>query len=155
MAVVRSAQQYLKKQGIDQWQDNYPTREIIEADINTAEAYVLDDDGHVAGYFAVYTADEPVYEYLEGGCWLLQSKNFAAMHRVCISHEYRGKGLAHMIYTYAAERAHELGRDSIRVDTHHDNKIMRHMAESHGFVACGTVYYPGNLKRIAYEKLLK
>lgn len=155
MSVVKSAQEYLKNQGINQWQDGYPNREAIETDVNTAEAYVLDDNGKIAGYFAIYTENEPVYDYLEGGEWLSDTRNHAAMHRVCISGNYRGQGLAHMIYTYATERAEALGRDSLRVDTHHDNKIMRHMAESHGFVACGSVYYPGNLKRIAFEKLLK
>ncbi len=155
MAVIRSAQKYLKSQGIDQWQDGYPNREAIEADIKNAEAYVLSDGSDVAGYFAIYTIPEPVYDHIEDGCWLSYSGNFAAMHRVCISQDYRGQGLAHMIYDYAEKRSSELGRDSLRVDTHHDNKIMRHMAESHGFRACGTVYYPGNLKRIAFEKLLK
>lgn len=153
LSVIDSAKKYLKAQGIDQWQDGFPSRSVIESDITSAEAYVLEDED-IAAYFVLYEPPEPVYAMIENGNWVYDGENYCAMHRVAVSEEYRGRGLAHTIYRKAEERARELGYASIRVDTHHDNKIMRHMAQSHGFTECGTVYYPGNLKRIAFEKLL-
>ena len=34
LSIVRSAQLSLRDLGIDQWQDGYPSREVIEADIS-------------------------------------------------------------------------------------------------------------------------
>lgn len=154
MPVISSAQKYLADQEIDQWQDDFPNRDVIMHDIVSAEAYVLTDGKDIAGYFVLYAPPEPVYEALENGSWLYKGDNYSAMHRVAISENYRGQGLAHIIYNKCEERSVELGYDSLRVDTHPDNKIMRHMAESHGFMECGIVFYPGNLKRIAFEKVL-
>ncbi len=155
MPVIHDAQRYLGAQCIDQWQDDFPNRSVIENDIACAEAYIIDDDGKVAGYFVLYAPPEPVYQHIEDGKWIYSGDNYGAMHRVAISDGYRGRGLAHMIYDKCEERSRELGYTSLRVDTHPDNRIMRHMAQSHGFLECGFVYYPGELKRIAFEKVLK
>lgn len=46
--IVRSAQRSLAELGIDQWQDGYPSEEIIADDIASGEGYViLADDGTV------------------------------------------------------------------------------------------------------------
>lgn len=155
MKVIASAQEYLARQNIDQWQDGFPNRSVIKQDRENAEAYVLTEGELIVGYFALYAPPEPVYENITNGKWLLDGDNYAAMHRVAITGELRGRGLAHLIYDKCEERSRELGYSSLRVDTHTDNKIMRHIAESHGFSECGTVYYPGELKRIAFEKLLE
>ena len=40
MAIVRGAQQALAELGIDQWQDGYPSRAVIETDIENGVGYV-------------------------------------------------------------------------------------------------------------------
>ena len=154
MPVINQAQGFLAFQNIDQWQDDFPNRSVVEKDINSAEAYLLESDGKIAGYFVLYAPPEPVYANLEDGSWINDTDSYGAMHRVAISDEFRGKGLAKIIYDTCEKRSRELGYRSLRVDTHPDNKIMRHLATAHGFGECGYVYYPGNLKRIAFEKLL-
>ena len=43
----------------------------------------------------------------------------------------------------------------LRIDTHHDNKVMQHVIEKNGFTRCGTIYLltENGDPRIAYEKL--
>ena len=41
MEVIEDARQYLKEQGIDQWQDGFPTQEVIVEDIVMHESYVF------------------------------------------------------------------------------------------------------------------
>ena len=43
MEIVRQAQASLKARGIDQWQNGYPDRPAIEADIARGWSYVLAD----------------------------------------------------------------------------------------------------------------
>ena len=154
MKVIREAQAFLAEQNIDQWQNDFPNPTVITSDISKNTGNVIEQDGEIVAFFAFCPPPEPVYADLEGGKWLNETENYGAMHRVAVSNACRGSGIGHLIYEEAIAKSLERGYASVRVDTHPDNKIMRHIAESHGFVLCGTVYYPGNLKRVAFEKLL-
>ena len=66
--IVRSAQRSLAELGIDQWQDGYPSEEIIADDITSGEGYViLADDGSVAAYGAVKVGREADYDDIRSG----------------------------------------------------------------------------------------
>ena len=41
---------------------------------------------------------------------------------------------------------------NIRIDTHRDNRIMRHNIEKHGFAYCGIIYLANGDERLAYQK---
>ena len=57
MEVVSQAQRFMAGLGIDQWQDGYPSSELIAADIEADRAYVMVEDGNVAS-ITVLTAVE-------------------------------------------------------------------------------------------------
>ena len=154
MKVIREAQAFLAEQKIDQWQNDFPNPDVITSDISKNTGHVFEKDGEIIAFFAFCPPPEPVYSILEGGSWLNNTDNYGAIHRVAVSSACRGTGIGHLIYEEAIRMSVERGYASVRVDTHPDNKIMCHTAKSHGFEPCGTVYYPGNLKRIAFEKLL-
>lgn len=154
MKVIREAQAFLAEQNIDQWQNDFPNPAVITSDITKNTGHVFEKDGEIVAFFAFCPPPEPVYAVLEGGSWLNDTDNYGALHRVAVSSSCRGSGIGHLIYEEAIRMSRERGYASVRVDTHPDNKIMRHTAESHGFELCGTVYYPINMKRVAFEKLL-
>ena len=42
----------------------------------------------------------------------------------------------------------------MRIDTHGDNKVMRHLLQKPGFVHCGTIYVEeDDYPRLAFEKM--
>ena len=43
LEIIKQAQDYLKKMGINQWQNNYPNAEVITYDIEKKRGYVLVD----------------------------------------------------------------------------------------------------------------
>ena len=43
---------------------------------------------------------------------------------------------------------------NIRIDTHHDNKIMQHNIQKHGFTYCGIIYLLSGDERMAYQKTM-
>ena len=50
---------------------------------------------------------------------------------------------------------HNLIHDTnIRIDTHHDNKIMQHNILKHGFTYCGIIYLLSGDKRLAYQRIV-
>ena len=42
---------------------------------------------------------------------------------------------------------------NIRIDTHHDNKIMQRLLEQNGFVYCGIIFLADASPRLAYQRI--
>lgn len=158
MIIIAQAQAFMRTQGLDQWQDGYPQREIFEKDIERDECYLLLFEGEIAAVLTVSMAPEAAYEDIHDGKWLTTGNNYAVIHRSAIKEKYRGKGLGSEIISFSENLAAGTGCQSVRVDTHKDNRPMRGLLEKQGYTHCGTVWLGGReaprLYRVAYEKLL-
>lgn len=143
--------------GIDQWQDGYPSREIVEEDIALNRSYAIVIDGQVCGTFVLVDDGEPVYDKIYEGDWQTgeHSKDYVAIHRVAVSVKMRGKGISTALIDYAKTYSLALGRSALRIDTHEGNVVMRRMLEKHGFEYCGVIYLENGEPRVAYEKIIK
>lgn len=140
-----------KEDGSDQWQDGYPNPDVVQKDIERATGYVLTAEDAIIGYCAVLANDEPAYENIEGE-WLT-NEGFVAVHRVAISQNYLGKGLAQKILEFVEDVAKSNGIYSIKADTNFDNLAMMRIFEKLGYVYCGEVFFRGSPRK-AYEKML-
>ena len=161
MAIIEEARRTIAALGIDQWQNGSPNRAMIEQDVTLGQSYcVQDEDGRVVATFALIPNGEPVYREIFDGAWLTADHNragefaYLAIHRVAVSVARRGSGISTAILDYAAAAARELGRGSLRIDTHRGNVVMRRMLEKHGFHHCGTIFLENGDPRVAYEKVL-
>jgi ribosomal protein S18 acetylase RimI-like enzyme len=158
MEIVGQAQSFMKANGVDQWQNGYPTREAFESDIQNGGCHVFLIDGRVAGLITVLFKNEKSYAYVEDGAWLTENAPYSVFHRAAVGESYRGLGIASQMLSYAENIAAENGFKSIRGDSHRDNKAMRGLLEKRGFVHCGTIYLDESLsdgsERVCYEKLL-
>ena len=158
MELVRQAQAFMKSNGLDQWQDGYPQRELFQNDIDHGSCYLFFMDGKPCGVLTFYESEDEFYKKIYDGSWLTEGKNPAAIHRIAVSSDYRGKGIASKMLSFTENLARFKGYSSLRVDTHKENKPMRTLLEKCGFIHCGTVYLDGpenpRLYRQAYEKIV-
>lgn len=156
MPIFDEARATIALLGIDQWQNGYPNRAVILADIERSQSHCVIVDGDICGTFALICDGEPTYDKIFDGEWLTGNSrdHYFAIHRVTISVKCRGKGISTAIIDYCSERAREANRSSLRVDTHKGNIVMRKMLEKHGFSHCGTIYLESGDERVAYEKTL-
>ena len=161
MQIFDEARRTIASLGIDQWQDGYPSRDVIEEDVKKAQSYcVLCESGEggyeIVGTFALIDDGEPMYDKIFDGKWLTGdfSDNYFAIHRVAISVKNRGSGISTGIIDFCAEQARNAGKISLRIDTHRGNLVMRRMLEKHGFIHCGTIFLSDGAERVAYEKIL-
>lgn len=141
-----------KADGSNQWQDGYPNLGIVQNDIKNGFGFVLEQDSIIAGYCVVMMNDEPAYDAIEGQ-WLT-NQDFVVVHRVAISNEFLGKGLAKWMLNKIEELALQMEIYSIKMDTNFDNKPMLHLMNQLGYVYCGEVYFRGSPRK-AFEKVLK
>ena len=155
MPIFEEARRTIAALGIDQWQNGYPSEDVILDDIEKAQSYLCEIDGKVCGTFAMLENGEPTYDKIYDGEWLTgDSGEYIAIHRVAISVISRGSGLSGKMIGYAADFAVEKGRKSLRIDTHRGNVVMRRMLEKNGFVYCGIIYLANGDERVAYEKII-
>ena len=157
MQIVAQAQRYLRESGVDQWQDGYPTEKVLLTDIEFGQGWVFEHEGELAGYCCISMRHELSYDAIDGA-WLTEGDNYAVVHRAMISDKYRGTRLARDMFSLAFDLAAGMGKASVRVDTHRDNRAMNRLAEKVG-TYCGEVDVslmdPGHdSRRNAYEKLI-
>ncbi len=104
--------------------------------------------GHLAAprivaYFALLPSPEPTYDIIDGA-WLT-AEPYGVIHRMASYPDIHG--IFSTIIDYAASRFTRL-----RIDTHRDNHIMRHLIEKHGFTYCGIIWLEDGSERLAYER---
>lgn len=140
------AKRYMRANGnLLQWNGAYPDRETLEEDIAKKRLYVYKTNEEIHGVFVLLLEKEPTYDYIEGGDWL-NDEPYGTIHRIASSGEVEGIFLKCMRFCLSKV-------DNLRVDTHHDNHTMQHLAEKHGFVKCGIIYLENGDPRIAYHYL--
>ena len=155
LSIFDEARASIARLGIDQWQNGYPHRAVIESDIEMGYSRVVTLDGEVVSTFAVIDDGEPTYDTIYNGEWLTgNSKDYIAIHRVAILISCRGRGIASRIIEYAKDSARQNNCRSIRIDTHRGNVVMRKMLEKQGFIHCGTIYLDSGDERVAYELII-
>jgi ribosomal protein S18 acetylase RimI-like enzyme len=161
LSIIGQAQDYLKQQGIDQWQNGYPNRETIADDIKKGYGYVLLMNDIVVGTVAVTFDGEKTYDRIYEGKWLSEREHltshqmdYATIHRIAVDAQYKGAGLASEIIRSIEKMCRSRAVHSIRVDTHRRNASMQRLLEKNGFLYCGIIYLEDRSERIAFEKIL-
>lgn len=151
MKIINQAQEYLKNQGIDQWQNNYPNEDVINTDISNGESYVLEKDGNIVATSVISFNKEKTYDVIHDGKWLTDGE-CAVIHRIAVDNTCKGLGVSHKIIEYAEEMCKEKDINSIKVDTHRENLSMQNMLKKNGFKYCGVIYLADGAERVAFEK---
>ena len=144
MELFGIAKTYMHSHGNpNQWNQEYPTLEIIQEDLAKQRLYVLEDDKGVYAVFVLRFGSEPTYAIIEQGQWL-NNEPYVTIHRLASDGKHHG--VFKEICDYALTQI-----NNIRVDTHHDNQIMRTAITNYGFQECGQVYVGDGTLRIAYQ----
>ena len=106
-----------------QWGDNYPPQEMLEEDIDSNRLFVYVVNGQIEAVFAFILGADPTYAVIEDGRWLNDTLPYGTVHRLASAG--RQKGVASAVLEWSLEHC-----QSLRADTHADNKIMQHLAIS-------------------------
>lgn len=152
LEIIRQAQAQMRAAGSDQWQDGYPAREDIEADIARGAGHVLcRTNGTVIAYGALFFDGEPSYGAIRGA-WIT-SDDYVVLHRLAVADGEKCRGVATEFLRRTAALARTRGVPAFRVDTNYDNRQMLHLMEKEQFVYCGKIRCR-NGERMAFEKVL-
>lgn len=144
MKIYACARAFMAKTGNpNQWGTAHPSRDILLADIYAGNLYAVELENEIHGVFAFIPGEDPTYRYIEDGNWHADMP-YAAIHRVASD---GSGGIFASILKFCGSRSKYL-----RIDTHHDNKVMQHVLEKNGFQRCGIIYLENGDPRIAYDR---
>lgn len=145
MDLYAQARVFMRENGNpNQWDDSYPSRELLEKDIAFGNSYIVEDDEkNLAATFAFIKGEDPTYYGIENGAWL-NHEPYGTIHRLAGNTSYHG--IASGCISWCKS---QIG--NLRADTHEDNKIMQHLLEKNGFVRCGIIHLANGAPRIAYQ----
>lgn len=146
LAIFDKAKDIMRSDGNSaQWGDGYPDAGIVRTDISMGGAHIIEQDGKPVGYFALLPSPEPTYSSIDGK-WLDDTAPYFVIHRIASSPE--SHGVFREIIEYALSVS-----GNLRIDTHRDNRIMRHVIERAGFSYCGVINLPDGSERLAYQMI--
>ena len=147
MNLFTAAKSIMRSSGnLTQWEDGYPNENTVRSDISKGGAYIVEREGQAAGYFALLPSPEPTYSSINGK-WLDDAAPYFVIHRIASSAATHG--IFQEIIEYAASVS-----PNLRIDTHRDNGIMRHLIGKAGFAYCGIIHLPDGGERLGYQKVV-
>ena len=127
-----------------QWGNNDPDPAVIRRDMADGNFFVLEREGRVQAVFSLVPGPDPTYGEIDGA-WLRDTP-YWAIHRVASRGE--AHGLTGELFHWCMDRCGHL-----RIDTHENNAVMRHLIARHGFLPCGTIYVEDGTPRLAFDWL--
>jgi len=155
MAIIGDAQEYLKDQNIDQWQNDYPNNDIIINDILNKESYLVKSNSDNVIATAMFsTRLEPTYKVIDGKWMSSNSDRYGVIHRMAIAKKNRRSGISKFIFKTFETFLKKNNIKSMRIDTHVDNTGMQNLLLKLNYNYCGIIYLENGDLRLAYEKLI-
>jgi ribosomal protein S18 acetylase RimI-like enzyme len=151
MSLIKAAIEKMHNEGIDQWGDYYPTREIFLADIDHRTLYAARIDETIAGIVVLNETQSPEYESID---WRDKDGKVLAVHRLCVNPVFQGQGVGKKLMRFAMHYALETKYSSIRLDAFTNNPVSVGLYDSLGYQRRGNVsFLPGRIS-YCYEKML-
>ena len=157
VAIIETGRELLAAEGVDQWQNGAgPCPNAVASDILQGWGRVFTVCDEVAATAALMPAPDPAYTRIDGAWETRGEGSYAAIHRVAVSPEYRGRRVARRVIERLIEEARARGFAEVRIDTHEKNARMRKVIEDMGFSMAGTIYIDGDpsAPRYAYQLFL-
>ena len=143
MEIFETARNFMKRSGNPtQWNDSYPSEEVIISDIQNGVSYVIIDNDRIVGTFVFIEGEEPTYSDIDG-CWL-NDKPYGTIHR--IASDGSTKGIADECLRFC-----KMNNQNIRIDTHRDNSVMLNWINRSGFKKCGIIHVSDGTPREAFQ----
>ena len=136
--------------GNDQWDQYYPTADIIENDIQRGVCYILKNNGQCAAYVAI--DEDQSFEYSQIN-WSTDGRKVLVIHRLSVHPAFQRKGIAKKLLGFIETFAAENNYSDIRLDAYSGNEKALKLYENFDYRKTGQFNLSNrNLPFYCYEK---
>ncbi|MEG0371295.1 MAG: GNAT family N-acetyltransferase [Clostridium sp.] len=148
MEVLKETVNSMNTEGLYQWNESYPNKNILLNDIDKEELFIKADGNRVKGFVVLNQLDDKDYNKLN---WKHDVKESLIVHRLCVAPKFQGNGVAKELMEFIFEYAKINKYEAIRLDTSVENTKSIGMYEKLGYVNVGII----NMKKgdyVCFEK---
>ncbi|MGB2171225.1 MAG: GNAT family N-acetyltransferase [Flavobacteriaceae bacterium] len=151
--ITEACAQHMIAQGIYQWNENYPSREIFEKDVKKETVYVYVKQGVVTACVVFSFEKDTFYSTVD---WLTQDKKQLYVHRLAVHPDAQGKGIARKLMAYGEAYAKANACLSVRLDTFSLNPRNNRFYKARNYIAVGEIFFKHKSPHpfYCYEKIL-
>jgi ribosomal protein S18 acetylase RimI-like enzyme len=128
---------HLRSQGIDQWDEFYPTRNIFQDDIARGTLLIYSENGSAAGIVTLDDQQPPEYRSVQ---WTIPGRSLV-IHRLAVNPAHQGRGIARSLMRHAEKTAARRLFDAIRLDAFEGNPAAVRLYDSLGYRRAGFVSF--------------
>ena len=132
--VYAAAIDAMENEGILQWDDVYPNKEIIAEDIAKNQMFVGMVDDQIAVCFALCEECDPQYQ---NGQWAYPDAKFNVIHRLCVNPKFQHQGIAAQTLNYIENLCKSNGYEAIRIDCFTKNPYAQRLYDKAGYAVTG------------------
>ena len=139
--------------GIFQWNEKYPSKEVLQKDIELQQIWKLVENDVIVGIIVLTEIEDLEYKNVK---WLTKNYKNLYIHRLAIHPNFQGKGYAQKLMDFAEDFAKENKYNSIRLDTFSQNKRNLQFYEKRNYTKLEAIYFPKQSEHpfYCYEKVL-
>lgn len=137
--------------GIQQWDEFYPTEQLLRGDIESRQMYVLVCDGIIVSAAVINEKQDEGYETAD---WTYKEEKVAVLHRVCVSPVQQNRGFGKETVLFAEKVMKDGGYTAVRLDAFSQNASALKLYEGLGYTRAGEVMFRKG-RFFLYEKLLR
>ena len=148
--IFHSAIKKMKDNHIEQWDDKYPTIEILRKDVLEKSAFGFFVKEEPVAYIALNNEYDSEYDEVN---WMLNHENSIIIHRLTVHSNYQNQGIAQALMQFAEEFALGNNYSGIRFDVFSQNSKALHFYKKLGYQEAGSVNFRKG-RFIVFEKAL-
>jgi len=144
LEIFSTARKFMAAMGNpNQWAENYPGEKRLLDDIESGDSHVCLTGDRMVATFLLRGGKDPTYNTIYEGQWP-DDAPYATIHRIASNGEV--KGVFHRVIEFALKHY-----DTLRIDTHRDNKVMQNAVLKESFRYCGVIHCWNGEERLAYQ----
>ena len=135
--------------GIDQWDEEYPSHEIVSEAVENQTLYLIEKDGLVAGAVGLDCNQPNEYQ----SCSWSYAAPSMVVHHLFVRPSFWRQGLAAELMSFAENHAKTLNVGSIRLDAYKENPAALSLYRNRGYSEAGEVTFPRRgLSFVVFER---
>jgi len=140
MDMFRRCTDHLNELGIDQWNEHYPTTELIRTDIALGKIYAYREDGRILGLITLGETQPEEYHQIQWSA--KEAVSVLTIYRLAVDPQWQGRGIARKLIAFAEQVARSKTFSCIRMDCYTKNRRAYELYCFLNYELRGTVTFP-------------
>ena len=148
IAILSRCMRDLRQRGCDQWDDTYPSVEVLHEDVRARTLFVALEEERIVAAVCLNEVQPDPYRSV---AWHFADEHPLVVHRLCVDPDRQGRGLGRRMMEFAEQFARVRGFRSIRLEVYPTAVAAVALYSRLGYLRAGQVSFPR--RRLAFECL--